>query len=116
MAYQNVDESRTWQIPAHGVRSPQVVEIKIPTTKTFVAMDFRPVLKDPVVAISTIATPAEVASKTITLADEFLDPTNRIVSFSVAAMAAGDYEIGVECALSGEAGNNVTGTGILRVK
>ena len=113
MAYANVDAAHTWRIPAHGVRASQVVQITIPATATYVAMDFSDVLASPV-AIASAGSPTEVASKTITLAGEALDPTNRIVSLTVAGMALGDYEINVPVVLS-EAAGDLTGRGILRV-
>lgn len=114
MAYVSVDRSRTWTAEEDLLSCPQIVQIASSDT-AYVQMDFAKVLRTPEQGISSVATPTEVDSQTITIADESVSADGTKVSFKVSGMSAGDFNLAVVVTLAGGTTNVISRRGVLRV-
>ncbi len=113
MAFVRVSRDRTWIAEPGDLTCPQIPEVEL-TDDPYFTMDFSKVLDQDTV-ISSVATPTEVDSKTVTISDESVAGDGKAISFKATGQTpAGLFNMSVEVTLSTGTAQTVTKRGRFR--
>jgi hypothetical protein len=113
MAYEQVDDSRTWRAVLGNIKCPNLIRVAAADTPYF-SFDFSERLTNNSV-ITSLDSITEVASQSHTSSDLAVSGNGKRVSFKLAALPAGDYEFRANVTLSGGTTNKISLQGTLRV-
>ncbi len=113
MAFVRVSADRTWIAEPGMLLCPQIPEVELSDDPYF-TMDFSKCL-DQDTKISSVSTPTEVDSKTVTISDESVSNDGRSISFKATGQTpAGIFNMSVEITLSSGTSQTLTKRGKFR--
>lgn len=114
MAFVRVDRGRTWTVEEGVHHCPQIPIVALADDPYF-NMDFTHVLAQDT-TISSVATPTEVDSKTVTVSDESVNGDGKVVSFKCTGMTpAGNLTMRVSVTLSSGTTQQISAQGTFKV-